>query len=227
MIIAIFAKSLRNMLIPEIMRLFLLCLLAYALGWWVLAWIVSSVLSALAGISGGEGFVVHVLGSAGGMVIAWFLFPLLYPILVNFFDDKMAEVIEHEDYPQLPPAQPPFWPTILQDALFSLKAIGLNILFMPLYFMPLVGIFIYYGLNGHLLGTQFFRMVAGRRIKEEEATTLHKTARTYIFLIGISISFSATIPFVNLIAPLLGVASMLHLFHALRGTDKQQIIPPS
>ncbi len=216
MIVTVFAKALHNLLIPDVMKLLLVCLLAYALGWWILAWILSGVISAYAGISGGEGFLAHMLGSIGGMVIAWFLFPLLYPILISFFDDRIAEAIEREDYPQLPPAKPPFWPNVLQDTLFCLKALGLNILFLPLYLMPLAGIMIYYGLNGYLLGTQFFRMAAGRRVSKAEAAILQKQARASILLAGIGISLCSTIPLFNLVAPLLGVAAMLHLFHAAR-----------
>ncbi len=216
MLITIFVKSLRNLFLPDVLKLLFYCLLAYALGWWGLAWILSSILGAYIGISGGEGFLLHALGSAGGMIIAWFLFPLLYPLLVSFFDDKVAMVIEREDYPQMLPPQPPFWPNILQDALFCLKALALNLLCLPLYFMPIVGIAIYYGVNGHLLGMQFFRMAAGRRVTEAEALMLQKKARSSIWLTGITISLCSTVPVLNLFAPLLGVASMVHLFHAVK-----------
>ncbi|HEU5048450.1 MAG TPA: EI24 domain-containing protein [Rickettsiales bacterium] len=226
MLTIIFAKSLRNLLLPEILKLFLLCLLAYVIGGWILVWIISGAISTYIGVTGAEGFFVHMLGSAGGMMIAWFLFPLLYPILVNFFDDSMAEVIERKDYPGLPPAQPPFWPTMLGDVLFSLKALGLNLLCLPLYFMPLFGMLLYYGLNGYLLGTQFFRMAAGRRVNAQEAVMMEQKARYSIWGTGVAISICATIPLLNLASPLIGVASMLHLFHALRGTKKQQVLLP-
>ena len=44
------------------------------------------------------------------MIAAHLFFPLLYPILISFFDNTVADVIEHQDYPQLPPATGPFWP---------------------------------------------------------------------------------------------------------------------
>ncbi len=132
----------------------------------------------------------------------------------------MAEIIEREDYPQLPPAQPPFWPTLLQDVMFSLKAIGLNLICLPLYFSPLFGLALYYGLNGYLLGTQFFRMAAGRRASQADAERLRRSARFSIVSAGVAISFCSTIPVINLVAPLLGVAVMLHLFHALNGAEK-------
>lgn len=167
---------------------------------------------------------MHMLGSMGGVMIAWFLFPLLYPILMGFFDERMAEVIETHDYPHLPKATPPFWPTLMQDVWFSVKAILLNILCLPLYFVPLVGLVVYYTLNGYLLGNQFFRMAAGRRVGIEQADELRCRARGSIVLGGAVVMFCATIPLLNLIAPLLGVATMLHLFHAMQGNDKVNII---
>jgi uncharacterized protein involved in cysteine biosynthesis len=226
MLVSSFTKALHDLLLPEILKIFLICLLVYILGWIVIAWIISGIITGYVGVTGAEGFFMHALGSMGGIVIAWFLFPLLYPILIGFFDDKIAETIEKTDYPALTPAQPPFWPTLASDALFSLKAVGLNILFLPLYLVPVINIVIYYWLNGTLLGTQFFRMAAGRRVTQAEAEKLQKKAANSILLIGVAISFFATIPLLNLAAPVLGVATMLHLFHEVRGTGKQQILPP-
>ena len=157
MLINNFAKALNNLFLPAIIKIFLLCMLAYAIGWSLFVWLITSVITHYTGIYGAEGFFMNALSTVGGMVIGWFLFPLLYPILISFFDDKMAEVIEENNYPGLPKANPPYWPTILGDILFSLKAIGLNILFLPLYFIPVIGLIVYYLLNGSMLGIQFFR----------------------------------------------------------------------
>lgn len=226
MLVSNFTKALHNLLLPNIIKIFLLCMLVYIVGWSAITWGISGIISGYIATTATDGFFVHALGSIGGVVIAWFLFPLLYPVLISFFDEKIAEIIEREDYPSLPASEPPFWPTLTNDILFSLKAIGLNIICLPLYLIPLLGIIIYYGLNGYLLGKQFFRMAAGRRVSESEAALLQKKAGKSILLIGIAISFCATIPLLNLAAPVLGVAAMLHLFHELRGTNKQQILPP-
>jgi CysZ protein len=226
MIFIAFSRALRDLLLPDILKLFFYCLLAYAVGWSALSWLFSRAINAYVNSVGAEGLAVRFLSGAGGMVLAWFLFPLLYPILVSFFDDWMVAAIEREDYPQLPRAQPPFWPTLLHDFIFSLKAIGLNILCLPLYLVPFIGIPVYYALNGHLLGTQFFRMAAGRRISRGEAEALERKAYYLILFTGIAISFFSTIPVLNLAAPLIGVASMLHLFHALRGAPKQDVLQP-
>lgn len=224
MLTTIFSKSLRNLMLPGLLKIFLLCIVIYGISWGALSVGISHLITSTLGLGRDEGIFVQFIGSMGGMMIAWFLFPLLYPVLIGFFDEKIAEIIEREDYPQLPVANPPFWPTLLNDAIFSLKAVCLNILFLPFWIIPPVGIIVYYLLNGYLLGTQFFRMAAGRRVSEAEAETLRKRAKKEILLGGIAIAFFATVPLLNLAAPLMGVAAMLHLFHSLKGNDKQQVI---
>jgi CysZ protein len=219
-------KAFRNLLLPGIMRVFLMCLLVYMAAWGLLAWILSVIINHYLGMTGVEGFWTHLMASFGGMIAAHLFFPLLYPILISFFDNTVADVIEHQDYPHLPPAIGPFWPTVLNDISFSMKAVGLNILCIPLYFIPLVNVAVYYVLNGYLLGTQFFRIVAGRRATPAEAAVMIKKAYYAILTIGIAISFFSTIPVLNLVAPLVGIAAMLHLFHILRGTPTQEILPP-
>jgi len=227
MFLVVLTKALRNLLLPGILKVFLMCLLAYMAGWTILAWILSTVINHYIGTTGVQGFWTHLMASFGGMIAAHFFFPLLYPILVSFFDDKMANIIEREDYPQLAPAVGPFWPTIMNDVSFSAKAVSLNILCLPLYLLfPLVNLAVYYALNGYLLGTQFFRIVAGRRVTAAEGAALQRKAHSSILLTGVAISFFSTVPVLNLAAPLVGIAAMLHLFHALRGTTKQEILPP-
>jgi uncharacterized protein involved in cysteine biosynthesis len=222
MFVDVLTKAIRNLLLPGILKVFLLCMLAYMAGWGLLAWILSAIINHYIGATGTQGLWTHLMASFGGMTLAHFFFPLLYPILISFFDNQVADVIEHEDYPHLPPAVGPFWPTVLNDVSFSAKAVSLNILCLPLDLIPMF----YYGLNGYLLGTQFFRIVAGRRVSAMEAAVLQRKAHYPILLTGVAISFFSTIPVLNLAAPLVGVAAMLHLFHALRGTVKQEILPP-
>jgi uncharacterized protein involved in cysteine biosynthesis len=228
MFYTVLTKALRNLLLPGILKVLFLCLLAYMACFSALAWIFSEMINHYVGVTGSQGWLTHIAASFGGMFVAHLFFPLLYPILISFFDDRIADVIEKEDYPHLPPAKGPFWPTILNDTAFSAKALGLNLLFLPVYII--FNVFsapIYYMLNGYLLGTQFFRIVAGRRATMAEAESLRRKSHHSILLIGVTISFFSTVPVINLAVPLFGIAAMLHLFHALRGTKKQEILPPS
>lgn len=226
MTIAIIKRSFANLLLPGVLKVLLFCVLGYILSWGALAWGIAFGISQYFGIATVGSLATHVFSSVFGMAIAWFLFPLLYPILVSFFIDGIARSIEKADYPGLPEAQPPFWPSLRQDIMFSLKAIGLNLLCLPLYFIPLVNIAVYYSLNGYLLGKQFFLMASGRRVNLAEADKLLGSHRNTVFALGVAMMVCATLPLIGLVAPVLGVAIMLHLFHHLNGTAKVTVLPP-
>lgn len=158
--------------------------------------------------------------------IAFFLYPLLLPVIATFFGPTIARAIEEEEYPHIASVEPPFWPSIMQDVKFTLKVIGLNILVLPLYLIPGLNLVLYYVLNGLLIGTEFFNIVAGRHVTQEEARRLRGRHRVMTMTAGMLIIFCGTIPLVQLVAPLWGVALMVHFFHQLKPNYKQQVLPP-
>ncbi len=170
---------------------------------------------------------VPMISGFGAALFAYFLFPGIMPIFVNFFDAKIATLIERKDYPAAHPIDPPFWPEFWHDVRFSLSAIGLNILVLPLYLIPIINLFVFYALNGHLLGKEFFVMVARRHLKLEDALVLRRANSRIIFSGGIILTILATIPLINLLAPFWGIAMMTHLYHIITHTAKIEVLPPS
>ena len=167
------------------------------------------------------------IGTIGATMLAWALFPGIMPIIVNFFDDRIAILIERHDYPATPPARAPhFWNEFAHDVRFTLMAIALNILVIPLYFFPLLNLFVFFGLNGYLLGREFFSMVALRHIPLEEVERLRRLHHRTILTAGVALTVLATIPLVNLFAPFWGVAMMVHLYHILARTPASEVLPP-
>jgi CysZ protein len=158
------------------------------------------------------------LGTVGSGVLAWFLFPAIMPVIVNFFDTRIVALVEAADYPALgaprtPAAMPEFW----HDVRFTLKALLLNLIALPFYLIPLVNVLLFYGLNGYLLGREFFVMVARQRMPLQKAVALHRTHRRLVTVAGISLAVAATLPIINLFAPVWGIALMTHVFHLLHG----------
>jgi len=156
------------------------------------------------------------LGSAGASVLAWFLFPGIMPIIVSFFDERIARTIEAQDYPAAAPGKSPeFFPELFHDARFAVTAILLNILVLPLYLLPVINIFLFYFLNGYLLGHEFFVMAAKRHMPVQDAENLRKKHSRIVFAAGILLTLLATVPIINLFAPFWGIALMVHLYHRL------------
>jgi CysZ protein len=166
------------------------------------------------------------IGSFGATMMAWFLFPGIMPIIVNFFDARIAKLIEQRDYPANVAAyNNPFWTEFWHDVRFSLMAILLNILILPLYLlMPGLHFIPFFLLNGYLLGREFFVMAARRHIPIRDAHALRLRHGKSILFSGIIIAVFATLPVLNLIAPFWGVAVMVHLYHQLTNTPNSQLL---
>ncbi len=166
------------------------------------------------------------IGTAGSIMLAWFIFPGIMPVIVNFFDARIAQIIEEEDYPATPAgAHTSFWKELWHDTRFSLLAITLNILIIPFYLLiPVLHLIPFYLLNGYLLGHEFFMMAARRHIPIEQAAILHRAYSRTILGAGVTLAFLATVPIINLVAPFWGVALMVHLYHLLARTPSSKLI---
>jgi CysZ protein len=192
--------------IVTIVALFLFVIGASSFFIWLAGTIESADFSLLVGIG----------GSIGSGILAWFLFPTIMPVIVNFFGERIAEIIEARDYPAVRPIQDvAFWREFLHDARFTLMTIGLNLLVLPLYLLPVLNIFLFYLLNGYLLGREFFIMVARRHVPVSQAEILRKRYSRTVMTAGILLTVMATIPILNLFAPFWGIAVMTHLYHRL------------
>jgi CysZ protein len=166
------------------------------------------------------------VGALGSGILAWFLFPGIMPIVVYFFNNRIASTIEQRNYPATPVHVPSFWSELWHDARFSVLTVVLNILALPLYLFPVINLVLFYVLNGYLLGREFFVMAARRHIPINEAEAMRKRHARPIMLAGMLLTVLATIPVVNLFAPLWGIAVMVHMYHRLKGTPVSHVLPP-
>lgn len=178
------------------------------------------------GLGGGAELFADFMLTIGAGVIGWFLLPILLPAIAAFFQETIANSIESKDYPTFmpPAAKRPFIQEILEDCKFVLLFIIANILLFPLFFIPVVGQIAYFVFNGYFIGREFFETAAGRHLGKRSAKELRKEYPAPAFLCGTLIVFCTTIPVVNLVAPFIGVAIMVHLFHLL--PKKEEYLPP-
>ena len=125
--------------------------------------------------------------------------------------------MKHRHYPALPPGRDIGIVEGLGDGLkFLAILIGANILALLLYllFAPAAP-FIFWGLNGYLLGREYAQMVALRRSDAAGARAFRRRHSGTIFAAGVLMAVPLTIPVVNLLVPVLGAATFTHLYHRL------------
>jgi len=216
-------KTVDSITHPPILRIALAC---FGISLLVMIVFVVSMTSLAAAITLQQEWLdwaVAILSGAGAVIAAWFLFPVTIPIIAGLFEDSILKRVEAKDYPNVPEPQPqPFFPNLWEDVRFAGKVLGLNLLCLPLYLIPLVNLVIYYLLNGYLFGSEFFGIAAGRHIGKKQARLLRKQHGQKIFFGGVIIAFAATLPIVNLFVPFLGMAMMAHLYHKLKPADEAQ-----
>ena len=99
---------------------------------------------------------------------------------------------------------------------FFALLVAVNILALILYavagpFIPLL----FWGLNGLLLGREYFTLVAQRRLGRAGAKALRRRHGAQIWLAGTLMAAPLSIPLVNLFIPVLGAATFTHMFQRL------------
>jgi uncharacterized protein involved in cysteine biosynthesis len=158
------------------------------------------------------------IAGIGAFVLALLAFTGTVQVLSGLFLDHVAEVVEAQHYPDLPPARPqPLSETVIESVRFALVSIGLNLLILPLYLLlPGINFLLFYGLNGYLLGREYAELVATRRMTPEEIKHFRLANRKSLFVSGVVIAAVTTVPLLNLATPVLATAFALHEHQRLR-----------
>lgn len=161
---------------------------------------------------------------AGLLVASFLLFPTVMVLVMSMLLDQVAAAIERRHYPNQPaPREQPLGEALGIALRFTGASLALNILALPLYLVPVFNVFVFYLLNGYLLGREYFELVAARRLDRDKAGRLRRGNSWRILLAGMVIAILLTVPLVNLITPLVATGFMLHLFEGLRSKSGSAI----
>lgn len=161
--------------------------------------------------------IIDVLGGLATLVLTWLLFPAVVSTTTGLFLDDVATAVEKRYYPALPaPREQPLREVIGASLqLFGIMLL-LNVVLLAFLLVPVVFPFVFYGVNGYLIGREYFELVAARWLPPGEIQLLKRRHGREIFVAGIMTAALMTVPFINLLAPLIGTAAMVHIFMKLR-----------
>jgi uncharacterized protein involved in cysteine biosynthesis len=146
---------------------------------------------------------------------------LMVPVASAFtalFLDEVADAVEDQHYPDLSQApRAPFITGLIDSVKFLGVIVVANIaaLLLYIFFIPLAP-FIFWALNGFLLGREYFQLVALRRLPPAEARAMRKQYTVAIWIAGALMAIPLSFPIINLLVPVLGAATFTHLFHRLQ-----------
>ena len=150
---------------------------------------------------------------------------LMVPVasaFTGFFLEDVADAVEDRHYPGLPPARPL---SLAEGLRQSVNFLGLVIAVNTgaLFLYPFLGPAIplgFWAVNGFLLGREYFSLVALRRLPLTEVKAMRRRNRWTLWAAGTLMAAPLSVPFVNLVIPVLGVATFTHLYHQLASAGR-------
>lgn len=168
----------------------------------------------------GWGEVGGLIALAVGIIGGWLLFRVVALAVLQFFADEVVRAVEARHYPAeaATARDVPLGEEARNAFAGVMRAVTVNLVALPLALLLLVtGIgtaLLFWAVNAWLLGRELQDMVWLRhRTLGEDVPPL--TGLTRLALGGI-VAAMLLVPFVNLLAPLLGAAAATHLVHSRR-----------
>lgn len=151
------------------------------------------------------------------LALSIFLMVPVASAITSLFLDEVAQAVEDKHYPELPPAAHVSLYDGFRDSVNFLGVIiGANLVALLVY-IPFAAFapFIFWALNGYLLGMEYFQLAAMRRIGRVKAREMRKKHRFTIWMAGVLMAMPLCLPVINLLIPVLGAATFTHIYHRL------------
>ena len=181
------------------------------LGWLALGWALEGY--SAQGLETLRAFLAAVLT----LIAGWLLFRLVALAVLQLFGDEVVRAVEARHYPAAAAAARPLgWREELRVGGRSLlRALGYNVAALPVALLLLATAIgpalLFAAVNAVLLGRELSEMVALRhRDAVGEAPLPGFASRAALGAIVVAL---LSVPFVNLLAPMLGAAAATHLVH--------------
>ena len=205
---------------PAFRRPMLLGVLGAALALGLLVW---GAVEAAAWVAAGDAswlsWLAQAAGGAVGLLLAWWLFLPVAAAIAAQLVEPVASAVERKHYPGLPP--PRGASVAVQAAFglrFGLRLLLIQILLLPLFFIPLVGFALALMISAHALGAGMVQQTALLRTDMAGARAAWRRNRLSGWALGLLLALMALVPILNLLVPVLGTAAAVHLLHRSTGS---------
>jgi CysZ protein len=153
------------------------------------------------------------------LVVPLLFFPALATAIMSPMLDSAADAVEARHYPHLAPPRHQKWTEVMAGTLrFLAVMVAINLVALPVYAVLLITGFTFVLVtivNGYLLGREYFELVALRRLEAPAVRLMFRNNLGRLWLAGAMVSFLFSIPVLNLAAPVVGAAFMVHVVQGL------------
>ena len=150
---------------------------------------------------------------------------LMVPVASAFtgiFLEDVADAVEDRHFPGLPAAsQLSLGEGVRQSVNFLgvVLAVNLGALFLYPFLGPAIPV-AFWAVNGFLLGREYFSLVALRRLPPPEVKAMRRRNRWTLWAAGTLMAAPLSVPILNLVIPVLGVATFTHIYHQLANAGR-------
>ena len=150
---------------------------------------------------------------------------LMVPVASAFtgiFLEDVADAVEDRHFPGLPAASPlSLGEGVRQSVNFLgvVLAVNLGALFLYPFLGPAIPV-AFWAVNGFLLGREYFSLVALRRLPPPEVKAMRRRNRWTLWAAGTLMAAPLSVPILNLVIPVLGVATFTHIYHQLANAGR-------
>jgi CysZ protein len=157
--------------------------------------------------------------AAGALFLlgAGYLLAPISALVVGFYADRMADLVEADLQTDRRGRPVAFGPSLALGVRFAVLAVVLNAIAFALWLTPGVNAVAFFAVNAWLFGRVTFEMIALRHGPAEAARALGRLHAGRIFIYGVCIAALLAVPVFNLLTPLFSVALMARAYDRLAG----------
>lgn len=169
----------------------------------------------LAGLQGWWGWLASILGGLASVLLALWLFVPAAVVIATFYIERVAAAVDRRYYPWLPEPRGASVAAQTWDGV----ALGARVLLLQVValvlavLLPGLGLVLGWLIAGWGIGRGLFVAVAMRRMSRPEAQGLYARRRLSVVAQGVLLALAGTVPFLNLLVPVLGAAAMVHVLN--------------
>lgn len=161
-------------------------------------------------------WLTKIFGGLTAAILSVFLFPSVVTLVIGFFLDDIIDTVESKFYPDAPPRRRQSWAEVIALTFrMTGLAVVLNLLFLPVYLIPVLNVVVFFFLNSYLLGWEYYSMVAVHHQEPHDVKTGYQINRKEAWKAGAIIVILLTLPVVCVVMPIIAAAFMTHVFHSL------------
>jgi len=161
------------------------------------------------------GWLAAALGGVGAALLALWLFVPVALMIATLYMDRVAAAVDRRFYPGLPvPVGAPIAIQAWDGLALGAQVLALQLVALLLaILLPGVGIVIGWLVAGWAIGRGLFMGVAMRRMGRPEALRTYAARRLSVLVQGVALALAASVPGLNLLVPVIGIAVMVHVLN--------------